>query len=104
MKDVFQGGGLWSELESVSILTLVPDSFLGAIHDRMPVILEHEETGVWMDRESSDGEIDGLLSRGANEGVLTGHRVGRGVASAGRRDASVIQRIEAEEGEQGRLC
>lgn len=99
-KDGAQDG---SELDSFSILTMGPDSFLGAIHDRMPVILEREETGVWVDRESSDGEIDGLLGRGPNEGVLTGHRVGRGVASADRRDGSVIERIEAEEGEQGRL-
>ncbi|MGJ8637082.1 MAG: SOS response-associated peptidase [Phycisphaerales bacterium] len=96
-------GGLGSELDSFSILTMVPDSFLGAIHDRMPVILEHEEVGVWMDREQSDREIDGLLARGPIEGVLTGHRVGRGVASAERGDATVLNPIEAEEGEQGRL-
>lgn len=92
-----------SELDSFSVLTMVPDSFLGAIHDRMPVILEHEEAGVWMDRERSDREIDGVLGRGPIEGVLSGHRVGRGVASAGRRDASVLDAIDGEEGEQGRL-
>lgn len=91
------------ELDSFSVLTMAPDSFLGAIHDRMPVILETEETGVWMDRESADREIDGLLCRGPIEGVLTGHRVGRGVASAGRGDASVLEAIDGEDGEQGRL-
>lgn len=92
-----------SELDSFSVLTMAPDSFLGAIHDRMPVILEAEETGVWMDRESGDREIDGVLSRGAIEGVLTGHRVGRGVATAARGDERVIEAIDGEEGEQGRL-
>lgn len=91
------------ELESFSVLTMAPDSFLGAIHDRMPVILETEETGVWMDRESADREIDGLLLRGPIEGVLTGHRVGRGVASAGRGDARILDPVVGEEGEQGRL-
>ncbi|MBO6512426.1 MAG: SOS response-associated peptidase [Phycisphaerales bacterium] len=95
-----QGG---SELDSFSILTMEPDSFLGAIHDRMPVILENEETGVWMDREASDREIDRLLGRGPIVGVLTGHRVGRGVATAARGDAGVIEAIDGEEGEQGTL-
>ncbi|MCB0000624.1 MAG: SOS response-associated peptidase family protein, partial [Anaerolineales bacterium] len=40
------GGG---ELDSCTILTTTPNSFMRSIHDRMPVILEPEDFGMWLD-------------------------------------------------------
>ena len=54
---LFAFAGLWEtwqipgggELDSCTILTTTPNSFMRSIHDRMPVILEPEDFGMWLD-------------------------------------------------------
>lgn len=52
----FAMAGLWdrwrrpdgNEIESIAIVTTEPNQLVGAIHNRMPVILKQEDEGLWM--------------------------------------------------------
>ncbi|MEO8504123.1 MAG: SOS response-associated peptidase [Acidobacteriota bacterium] len=52
----FVFAGLWSswrgELETFTILTTEPTSFLRSLHDRMPLVLRPEERELWLDAEA----------------------------------------------------
>jgi putative SOS response-associated peptidase YedK len=56
--------GLWESwkspegeaVESCTILTTSANKLIESLHDRMPVILHHQEYDVWLDREISDPE------------------------------------------------
>lgn len=58
--------GLWeiwqdpegSSLQTCTILTTTPNDFMAPIHNRMPVILEPEDYGMWLD--PGDDPSDGL--------------------------------------------
>ena len=41
-------------VESCAILTTAANGAVGAIHERMPVILHPDEFGQWLDREQHD--------------------------------------------------
>jgi len=43
-----------SLVESFSILTTSANSMVATIHDRMPVILHHQEYALWLDRKTTD--------------------------------------------------
>jgi len=92
------GGG--AELDSFSIITRAADPFVGAIHDRMPLVLEPDSIGAWLESDSADREIDTIL-HAEPRGVLTGHRVARRVGSPAHDDAALIE--ENAEGDQGSL-
>lgn len=55
-RELFAMAGLWDrwrrpdgkEIESVAIVTTEPNSLVGAIHNRMPVILKNEDEGIWL--------------------------------------------------------
>ena len=55
--EVFAFAGLWDKwrnpqgelIESCTILTTTPNSLLSDIHDRMPVILSHDNYDLWLD-------------------------------------------------------
>jgi putative SOS response-associated peptidase YedK len=59
---LFAFAGLWDRwsdpvgavIESCSILTTTPNSLLADIHDRMPVILRHENYNLWLDPAFED--------------------------------------------------
>jgi putative SOS response-associated peptidase YedK len=63
--------GLWSGwknpetgqvVRSFAIITGPPDEVVGAIHDRMPVILDHSEWARWLDPDLADsGELQAIL-------------------------------------------
>ncbi|WP_255653725.1 SOS response-associated peptidase family protein [Brevibacillus sp. DP1.3A] len=43
---------------SCTIITTKPNDVVAAdIHDRMPVILRHEDEGIWLDREKFDSDL-----------------------------------------------
>jgi len=41
-------------VESCSILTTTANPLMRSIHDRMPVILQHQDLGLWLDRSVKD--------------------------------------------------
>jgi len=102
--------GLWdtwcadgSELDSFAILTRAPDSFMEPIHDRMPVILEPDAAPDWIDGSLGDRQVDAMIAAQPAAGVLTGHRISRAISKAKGDDPSILDPIEAEDGEQGTL-
>jgi putative SOS response-associated peptidase YedK len=59
----FAFAGLWerwkrdeTEIQSASIIVTDPNELVDRIHDRMPVILNPDDYGVWLDREFEDGK------------------------------------------------
>ena len=68
-KRVFAFAGLWDRwtappaepLESCTILTTRPNSVVEPIHDRMPVILQPDDYGLWLDPAAESAELMGLL-------------------------------------------
>lgn len=61
--------GLWESwtkgeepIESCTIITTDANEAIGAIHDRMPVILPPEEYDRWLDPQSDAQELGGLLA------------------------------------------
>ena len=75
--------GLWehwqgadgSEIESCTILTTTPNEMMGQLHNRMPVILDPEDYGIWL---QSDGQnLDELqhLLRPAPDEVLDAYPI-----------------------------
>jgi len=89
-----------AELDSFSIVTRAADPFVRTIHDRMPLVLEPDSIGAWLESDSADREIDTIL-HAEPRGVLTGHRVARRVGSPAHDDAALIE--ENAEGDQGSL-
>src|SRR5258705_359719 len=59
---LFAFAGLWDRwidpegntIETCTILTTTPNSLLADIHDRMPVILKHDDYDLWLDRAFKD--------------------------------------------------
>lgn len=66
MKDdsIMGFAGIWEHwknpegetLETCSILTTISNKLIQTIHERMPVILHHEEYNLWLDRKVTDPE------------------------------------------------
>ncbi len=60
--EVFAFGGLWDQwrspdgeiIESCTILTTTPNSLVGDMHDRMPVIVTPDKYDVWLDPDVTD--------------------------------------------------
>jgi putative SOS response-associated peptidase YedK len=77
-REPFAFAGLWaralredgSKLYSGSIVTCPPSEPVAPIHDRMPVILDREDEGGWLDRGTPDDELLAML-RPAEELELT---------------------------------
>lgn len=80
--------GLWESwsspvgpLETCTILTCNANSMVRAIHDRMPVILEPEELGRWLDPGVEDPSTVQEILDPAPDGVLAATTVSRAVNS-----------------------
>jgi putative SOS response-associated peptidase YedK len=82
-------------LDTFTILTTEANRALEAIHDRMPVVLEPERVALWLDPGTPPDSLAGVLVP-APDGVLTMRRVGVGVNSPRRNDASLIEPIADE--------
>jgi putative SOS response-associated peptidase YedK len=73
------GGNGGGELHSCAIITCEPNDLVRPIHDRMPVILDREAEGRWIDPGADPGELLGLL-RPAPAGRLSVREVGDAVS------------------------
>lgn len=56
--------GVWQrgEAPAYSIVTCDPAGALGTLHDRIPVILDRDQAGVWLDPETPAEVIRGMLA------------------------------------------
>ena len=57
--------GIWSpthgETPTAAILTTSPNELLVSVHNRMPVILDPDSLGIWLDPEADHGHVQSLL-------------------------------------------
>ena len=101
----FGMAGLWEhwespdgDLETFTILTCAANERLRAIHDRMPVILEREQWGRWLDPALGEDarDRDALASMldpyPADE--IEAYPIGRRVNSPANDDPSLLDRVE----------
>jgi len=81
--------GLYEEpregLPTFTVLTTDANALVGAVHDRMPVILSPEKAAAWLEAPASD------LLAPAPEGVLVGTEVSPRVNSVKNDDASCLE-------------
>ncbi len=80
-----------------AILTTAANGFMRPYHDRMPVILEKENFGVWLSPSAKTDSMRPLLHPSADD-VLVTHRVSRSVNKTANEGPACIQ-PEAEEGD-----
>lgn len=110
--DVLMVGGVWdswvdqqhgdTEIDSFSIVTRDSNAFMTPIHHRMPVVIEAEMAGDWIDPKTDQGRIHELMLS-PSEGTLCGHRVSKRVNSVVHDDPALLEPIIKEDGEQGML-
>ena len=82
-------------LESCTILTTSANQTVGRIHDRMPVILEQDDCGLWLDHtEQRTEELTGLF-RPAAEEILQMMHVSTYVNKAGHEGAECVAPVAA---------
>lgn len=69
-REVFGFAGLWEvwrnpegdEVWTCSIITTEPNDLISKYHHRMAVILKQDDYSTWLDKETSSGELQTLLS------------------------------------------
>jgi putative SOS response-associated peptidase YedK len=96
----FAFAGLWERwegpdgpVESCALITTGPNAVVGEVHDRMPVILEPEDYGVWLEAEDPD-LLRSLLRPYSGDGLVA-YPVGRRVNNPRNDEPSVIEPLEA---------
>jgi len=60
--DEWTAEGTGEVISSFSIITTTPNTAMKGIHDRMPVILNEEEEGTWLDQKYSATDVLPLLN------------------------------------------
>ncbi len=103
-ESLFAFAAVWDRWEkkdvsitSCAIVTTTANELLSPIHDRMPVILEPEAYGTWLDLKTDPAELKELLSPfPASE--MKRHPVSSSVNSPGNDSAELIIRVDAEPG------
>ena len=84
--ELFAFAGIWARLEpaggepvtSCALLTCRPNAVVGAVHNRMPVVLGREAERAWVDTDAEAGDLQKLLVP-APEGLLVAREVGDAV-------------------------
>jgi putative SOS response-associated peptidase YedK len=94
--------GLWEHwedkegktvIESCTILTTEASGPLAKLHDRMPVILEREDFGVWLDPLEQNIERLRTLMHPAGAGILIMYPVSNYVNKAGNEGEECVKPI-----------
>ena len=74
-----------SEIDTVAVVTTAANGTVGAIHDRMPVIVEPANFGVWLDTMApDDGDAALRLMKPAPDGAVVVTAVARSGSAAKR--------------------
>ena len=80
-------------LHSCCIITCAANAFIGAIHDRMPVILPRSAWSSWLDPTRGPKDLQALLVP-ASEELLVMHPVSTEVNSARNNGPHLLERVE----------
>ena len=93
--------GLWESwdkgdgpLETFTIITTRPNAMMAGLHDRMPVVLDREGVGAWLDPRLGKDDALALLVP-SPEGTLGCRMVGTGVNSPRNDHGGLIEAGEA---------
>lgn len=79
-----------------AILTADANAELGAIHDRMPVVIDAADRDTWLDRSAPRERVQALLAP-SSDGTFACRRVGTRVNRTTEDDAGLIEPVEADE-------
>lgn len=86
-----------TELDTCTIITTKANRLLADVHDRMPVLIQPDDYGRWLDTAIEDAvEVDDLI-RPAEATMMVGYPVSPRVNSPRNDDASLIETIETQQ-------
>lgn len=86
-----QGEG--STILSCTIITTDPNPLTGAIHNRMPAILDEKDYGLWLSQEEQDPQVLSALLRPYPEERMQAYPVSSRVNSPSNESAELIQPV-----------
>ena len=89
-------GGIWQDwgedgLPTLAILTTAANSAMAPIHDRLPLVIEQDDWGLWLGEK---GHGAAVLMKPAGDAVLTLHRVSTAVNSNRAAGPELIEPID----------
>lgn len=101
----FQMAGLYafwthpdgSLIQSFTVITTAPNALMEDIHDRMPVILDDERAGYWLDSEAKEEELKSLLSPFPSE-KMRAYPVSKAVGNVRNDHAGLIEEVGIQGG------
>lgn len=82
-------------LETFSVITTAANAFMQRLHERMPVIIQRERVGDWLNAEADPAVLEEMLMP-APEGVLAAHPVSSRVNSPANDGAELLEEVERE--------
>lgn len=96
---LFAMAGIWDEYETTEgevkhtflILTTTPNELLTDVHDRMPVIIEKNKEGAWLDSATSEADLMAML-KPYPDSVMLSYAVSPMVNHAGNDSPFVIRK------------
>jgi putative SOS response-associated peptidase YedK len=108
--ELFAFAGLWDGwkdstgkwIKTCSILTTTPNSVTGAVHDRMPVILDRESYDLWLDPGMTDVQVVSELLKPFDAGLMRCYPVSARINHAANDDEECSRPAEPVE-EQSNL-
>ena len=83
-----------NSVESCTILTTVPNRLLADIHDRMPVILPHNDYDMWLDPGMTHTESAVDLLKPYDATLMQGYPVSTRVNAVANDDPECSMRID----------
>lgn len=101
---LFAFAGLWERwtpaggdpLDTFTVITTSANASMQPIHDRMPVILQPDDFGIWLDRETSMEAINPLI-RPSDGKFLQMYQVSKAVGNVGNDSPELIAALPTAE-------
>jgi putative SOS response-associated peptidase YedK len=98
---LFAMAGLWEKwvseegksIFSCTVITTEPNSLVGKIHDRMPVILKPEDEKIWLDSNIEDIQVLNKLLVPLDENLMDAYEVSHLVNSPKNNSIELIKEI-----------
>lgn len=108
-KELFAFAGLWDEwkgpnglVRSCTILTTEPNSLVAELHDRMPVIVERQDYGRWLNPDSPLDQVLALLKPFGSDRMHT-YPVSTALNNSQNEGPDAAVRVEIQLPSQGTL-
>jgi putative SOS response-associated peptidase YedK len=84
-------------LWTCTVLTTSATDELGRIHDRMPLLVERERYGTWLDPQLDDPQALRELLVPAAPGLLTAYPVSKAVGNVRNNSPALVEPLPVEE-------